>query len=78
MIDKCILTLKKNKKIDTAFMAKKYYKNIWEEKGEKTLRTTKEKYGIPRQLKNRYLREDTGLCYKTFSNYERKKNWKKK
>ena len=41
MIDKCIQTLKKNKKIDTAFMAKKFYKNIWEEKGNKTLESLK-------------------------------------
>ena len=65
MIDKCIQTLKKNKKIDTAFMAKKFYKNIWKKKGNKTLRITKEKYGIPRQLKNKYFREDTGLACAT-------------
>ena len=46
-------------------MAKKFYKNIWEEKGKKTLRITKEKYGIPRQLKNKYFREDTGLACAT-------------
>ncbi len=65
MVDKCILTLKNNKKIDTAFMAKKFYKNIWEQTGKKTSRITKEKYGIPRQSKNKYFREDTGLACAT-------------
>ena len=34
-------------------------------KGQKNTRITKEKYGIPRQLKNKYFREDTGLACAT-------------
>ena len=29
MIEKCIKVLKKRKEIDTAFMVKKFYKNLW-------------------------------------------------
>ena len=65
MIDKCILNLKNNKKIDTAFMAKKFYKNIWKKDQKKFLRITVEKYGLPRQLKGKYIREDTGLACAT-------------
>ena len=65
MINKCIMTLKKNKNIETAFMAKKFYKNIWKKNGKHFNRITKEKYGIPRQLKNKYFREDTGLACAT-------------
>ena len=65
MIDKCIMTLKKSKNIETAFMAKKFYKNIWKKNKNKNTRITKEKYGIPRQLKGKYFREDTGLACAT-------------
>ena len=57
-------------------MAKKFYKNIWEEKGNKNLRITKEKYGIPRQLKNKYFREDFSSTRPSV--IMKFKNWKKK
>jgi|TARA_B110000858_G_scaffold164064_1_gene189960 CMP-N,N'-diacetyllegionaminic acid synthase len=65
MVDKCILALKKNQKIETAYMAKKFYKNIWKSNKDKFLRLTQEKYGLPRQLKGKYFREDTGLACAT-------------
>ena len=65
MIEKCIKALKKNKKLDTSFMAKKFYKNIWKKKKNVLERITKEKYGLPRQIKKKYFREDTGIACAT-------------
>ena len=49
MIEKCIKVLKNRKEIDTAFMVKKFYKNLWEKNKKNYIRTTNEKYGLQRQ-----------------------------
>ena len=67
MIEKCIKVLKKRKEIDTAFMVKKFYKNLWEKNKKNYIRTTNEKYGLPRQKKSKYFREDTGWACATRS-----------
>ena len=57
--------VKKIKKLIQLSWPKNFIRIFGKKKENKTLRITKEKYGIPRQLKNKYFREDTGLACAT-------------
>lgn len=59
------VTLYLKSKVDTVFVAKPYKKNVWYKKNKNDLPVRLnnfEKYGIPRQLKRKLFREDTGVC----------------
>ena len=73
LLDNCIKTLLKNKKIDSCFVAYKQYKNFWIQKNGNLKRISpfKERYK-PRQLKKPIFREDTGLGLATRSKFIRK------
>ena len=72
LLDNCIKTLLKNKKIDSCFVAYKQYKNFWIQKNGylKRISPFKERYK-PRQLKKPIFREDTGLGLATRSKFIR-------
>ena len=72
LLDNCIETLIKNKKIDSCFVAYKQHKNFWIEKKGYLFRISpfKERYK-PRQQKNTIYREDTGLGLATKSKFIR-------
>ena len=69
MITKCIEILKKNKKIDSCFVAYESHKNYWSinNHGEPT-RINRNKYDLVRQNKKSIYREDTGLACATRRN----------
>ena len=72
LLDNCIETLLKNKKIDSCFVAYKQHKNFWIEKKGYLSRISpfKERYK-PRQQKNTIYREDTRLGLATKSKFIR-------
>ena len=62
MIEKCIYTLIKNKKYDSAFVAYKTHKNFWYlDKKNRPMRLNKN-YDLVRQNRSMLYREDTGLA----------------
>tara|TARA_X000000368_G_scaffold396801_1_gene365369 strand:+ start:11 stop:691 length:681 start_codon:yes stop_codon:yes gene_type:complete len=72
ILDDCIKTLIKNKKIDSCFAAYKQHKNFWTKRNSYLSRISSftERYK-PRQLKNPIYREDTGLGLATKSKFIR-------
>tara|TARA_Y100000816_G_C25975753_1_gene509349 strand:+ start:106 stop:777 length:672 start_codon:yes stop_codon:yes gene_type:complete len=73
IMDKCIKTLIKNKKVDSCFASFKQKKNFWTMKNNFLIRITplKERFK-PRQIKKPIYREDTGIALATKSKFIRK------
>ena len=65
LIDQCINSLLKNKKIDSSFVVTPVHKNFWKKEGKNLKRLNTSKVYLPRQKKPAIYREDTGLCLAT-------------
>ena len=69
MIDKCIKSLIKDKKLGSCFVAYETHKNFWQiSKNGQPKRVNNKKYDIVRQKKANFYREDTGLVCATRRN----------
>jgi hypothetical protein len=66
MIDDCIQMLIDNPTIDSAFIGCPVHKNYWRKRGDKFFRLENDiPYGQPRQFKEPFFREETGLALAT-------------
>ena len=71
-LDRNTLTLKTNKKIDSAFSVHIFYKHVWHKSGKKFVKVSKwMKSYTSRQTGQKLYREDTGLASATRSKFWR-------